>query len=119
MAGEMSLKHNQILKDAIGPIMECSEEPMLKQINNADYAVWRKQSERTLYASGKPFMLLTRYKIEAFLQPGADGQGVAGQVAQNLRKAGLESVRELSRPYDLDMGKRMLNFVATVREAVE
>lgn len=113
---ETAKAHNLLLKEAIGPLMECCEEPMRKQLDNADYAVWRRNGERVICSSGRPFLVHTRYKIEAFLRPDTDGQEKAGQLKERLKAAGLRGVRELNRSYDLERNRRILNFLATVVE---
>lgn len=118
MSEESNPRHNLILKAALGPLMECSEEPMLKAVTNQDYAVWRKQGERTLYASGEPFFRLTRYKIDAYLLPAKDAQEMAGRIRAALKDTGLRGVRELTRAYDITAERRQLTFMASVPEAV-
>lgn len=118
VAGDEIRRHNKILRDALGPLMECSEEPMLKAVTNQDYAVWRKQGERTLYASGEAFFRLTRYKIDAYLLPAKDAQEMAGRIRAALKDGGLQGVRELTRAYDITAERRQLSFMASVPEAL-
>lgn len=116
MAGDEIRRHNQVLRNALSPLMECSEEPMLKAVTNQDYAVWRKQGERTQYASGEAFFRLTRYKIDAYLLPAKDAQEMAGRIRAALKDGGLQGVRELTRAYDITAERRQLTFMASVPE---
>lgn len=109
--------HNLKLREAVYSTgLECSEEPMRKELQGASYAVWNKSMERTLYASGKPIIKLTRYVIEAYLVMGENAQARADAIKGALAEHGFLSVRQTSSSYDALINRRVVSVTATIRE---
>lgn len=109
--------HNRRLRDAIYPTgLECSEEPMRKDMSNQAFATWRKTGERTLFSSGFPRTRYTRFLIEAYLQPADRAQEKAEALKDSLRAHGFEGVREINRAYDALLSRRVLTLAASLRE---
>lgn len=110
--------HNQKLRDALYPEIECAEEPMRADLTQNNYAVWRKLGERSLFASGKAIRRITRFKIEAYLLDSENAQGMAELLIDKLKAAGFESVRESSRVWESLINRRVVHLMCSLREDV-
>lgn len=108
------MSHNQRLRNAIYSTgLECSEEPMRKELQGQAYATWNKVTERKLHASGSPFAQVSRFLIEAYLLPNDSAQDVGESIKAALKAHGFRSVRQTAQAYDALINRRIIAFTAS------